>query len=115
MKKKPLLTKGPNGPAVKMPEAKHIQVLRGLAIKILAATVPENDYFDGEPVPFLTQECIYSTIDALGYKPERDISLMKKHHYLVPRSEAPDQITFYILKSKKRGQDLLLTLRQKAA
>ncbi|MBN1325784.1 hypothetical protein JW977_02275 [Candidatus Falkowbacteria bacterium] len=101
MKKKPLLTKGPNGPEVK---TKHVQVLRGLAIRILSASVPEYDYIDGHKVPYLYAEVLQATMAGLKYNPRDCIPQMIREGYLVARTKDPDQVSFYILTSKKQGQ-----------
>jgi len=109
-RKKPPLTKGNDEP-VKMPKPKHVQVLRGLAIKVLRSTVPEHEHVSGEKVPYLYAQCLNNTIIAMGYDPDNMVPQMIKNGYLVPRTREPDQISFYILTSKQKG----LALRQKAA
>lgn len=104
-KKKPVVKKG-NGEPVKMPRPKHVQVLRGLAIRILNATVPENDFIRDEKVPFLYTETLNKTIIALGYDPSYVVPQMIKQGYLIVRTQEPDQISFYIMTSKQKGHAL---------
>jgi hypothetical protein len=113
-KKKPPLTKG-NGEPVKMPKPKHIQVLRGLAIKVLHSTVPEYEYVNNEKIPYLYGETLNNAIIALNYDPKNLIPQMIKEDYLVVRTTDPDQVSFYIMVSKKAGQNLRIALKGKAA
>lgn len=110
MKKKPSLTKG-NGEHIKMPRSKHVQVLRGLAMRILSASVPEYDFIDDNEIPYLYAEVLQATIAGLNYNPANCIPQMIREGYLVARTKEPDQVSFYILTSKQKGR----AMRRKAA
>ena len=103
MKKKPLVKKG-NGEPVNMGKSKHVQVLRGLAVRILSASVPEYDFIDGNEIPYLYANVLQATIAGLKYNPTDCIPQLIREGYLVARTKEPEQISFYILKSKKQRQ-----------
>ncbi|OGY43006.1 MAG: hypothetical protein A2Y67_03400 [Candidatus Buchananbacteria bacterium RBG_13_39_9] len=98
------VSKGPNGERVKMPKPKHVQVLRGLAIKILNSASPQYDYYDGKKVPYLFLETLNATIMALNYNPQLVVPQMIQEGYLIPRPQ--EENSFYILICKQAGKNL---------
>lgn len=111
--KKPPLTKGPDGPKVK---TKHVQVQRGLAIKILGSYVPtEYDICDGIKVPVIYESVLVETIKSLGYEPKSMIAQLLKSGYLVVKDKEPDAVSFYIVTIKEAGRVLQGKKSKKAA
>ncbi len=107
--KKNPVTKGPQGEKAKFPGTKHVQIQRGLALRLINAEVTETEIVNGEEVHFAYQ--LHDKIGSLKYDPSMMIPQMLSSGYLVKRSNDPE--SYYIFTSKQKG--LAFRRQQEAA
>jgi len=98
---------------IELPKPKHVQVQRGLAIKLLNTGFTETDRINGEDYPYLYK--IAEHMSNLNYSAETFIRQMVASGYLVIRTKAPDQESYYICRTKEQGRALNKILKKKKA
>lgn len=80
---------------------KHVQIQRGLVLRIINCSLTEVEYVNGTPVHFVYN--LNEIMASLGYDPSVFIPQMLKNGYLVVREKDP--LSFYLFSSKKKGQE----------
>jgi hypothetical protein len=92
----------------KLPKEKHVQVLRGLAIKILNSGLTETEIIDGEKVHFTYR--LAKLMASLVHDYEEIISQMMRKGYLVVRTKDPEPESYYVCATLKEGIALKMKL-----
>lgn len=104
--KKPEVTKGPGGKEVKLPKGiKHVQVLRGIILKVIDEMILEKENVSGQDLKFVYHEHLIEKLADLGEdNPKSKINQLISHGYLVIRSQEPEPVSYYVFNSKTQGQ-----------
>jgi len=99
------VTKGSNGRIVKLRDkTKHVQVLRGIILKVLLGMVTEPETVDEVAAFFIYHDHLLQKLEAMGERdPVSKINQLIDHGYLVYRTTAPDAISYYVFKYKSHG------------
>ena len=91
---------------IPLPKPKHVQVQRGLALRLMEFT--ETEFIDGIEVHYAYN--VAEKMSSIGYNPRTFIPQMIKKGYLVIRTKAPEQESYYICKTIAEGQTLKMKL-----
>ena len=102
------VTKGPGGKEVKLPKIKHVQVLRGLILKLLNLNVAEKETVDDIEVSYLREDQLLNAINNLRYNGRNMIVQLLMEDYLVIRTPPgeQEQTTYWLCPTKKIGSHL---------
>ncbi len=95
----PVVTKGTDGEPVKLPHALNNDRFRGAAVKLIKFCQEEN--VDGTTVYFIFD--VINTLTTLGYDGDSYVTQMIQKGYLVPRTVNPDEESYYVFTSYKKG------------
>ena len=90
----------------KLPPQHNIQILRGLATRLINSNLMETDYINGEEVYYSYR--IAQIMADWGYNPQIFIPQMIKKGYLFVRETDPE--SYYVCKTLKEGTWLKKTL-----
>jgi len=107
------VTKGPGGKEVKFkPGQKHVQVLRSIILRVIDGIPFETEMVDGEEVMVVFHKHLFQKLtDLKEGDPKTKINLLLDNGYLVIRSQAPEELSYYVFKFKTHGQRLKKKIR----
>jgi hypothetical protein len=110
MKKKVKKGQGnlPFGKEAKSPKPKHVQILRGLAIKLLNSGLTETEIINGEKVHYTYY--LAQLMNSLGYDFKQFIEPMTRKGYLINRTKDPEPESYYICATLQEGKELKIKL-----
>ena len=101
-----VVTEGPNGPAVELPKRlKGVHVLKSIVDQLLKEMVTEPETVDGKEVRYIYHAHLLEKLEDMGERnPKSKINQLITACYLVQRTTAPDEISYYIFEYIEHGR-----------